>query len=502
MKSPTWRQYSHAIINLTYKTMRMKKVFGLTFAVLLHFLNSYSQNIPSDAIKQFIDYNNPVIAFQHALLIDGTGNNLLANQTVIIKNGIISWIGHDNKAQVPKEAQQIDMTGKALLPGLVPLHEHMYISAFPNTEMFLHLKQLPITFPKLYLAAGATTIRTAGSVEPYEDLKIKRDIEAGNMVGPAIDVTGPYLEGQIAFFPQMNQLKDSVEAVRFVNYWTDQGVTSFKAYVNIDKPTLKAAIDAVHKRKLKITGHLCSVTYKEAAELGIDHLEHGFLVCTDFVNGKMENQCPPESADNALLNLDSESDTIRNLIQLLINKKIGVTSTLAVFEGYIPTGQVLSQNVLDFFAPDSREYYLNEFARNKSLPPNEVMGKMFLKAAKMEKMFYDAGGLLTVGTDPTGNGGVLAGFGTWRAIELLVEADGFSPLQAIKIATLNGAVALKLDKKIGSLEVGKQADLIIVDGDPSKNISDIRKISVVFKNGIGYSSKRLFESVKGKVGFY
>ena len=86
--------------------MRMKKVFGLTFAVLLHFLNSYSQNIPSDAIKQFIDYNNPVIAFQHALLIDGTGNNLLANQTVIIKNGIISWIGHDNKAQVPKEASR------------------------------------------------------------------------------------------------------------------------------------------------------------------------------------------------------------------------------------------------------------------------------------------------------------------------------------------------------------------------------------------------------------
>jgi imidazolonepropionase-like amidohydrolase len=128
-------------------------------------------------------------------------------------------------------------------------------------------------------------------------------------------------------------------------------------------------------------------------------------------------------------------------------------------------------------------------------------GKIFLKAAKMEKMFSDAGGLLTVGTDPTGNGGVLAGFGTWRAIELLVEADGFSPLQAIKIATMNGAIALNLEKKIGSLEIGKQADLIVIEGDPSKNISDIRKISLVFKNGIGYSSKRLFESVKGKLVF-
>jgi len=476
----------------------MKNLAALIFVLLFHFLNSYSQITPSDAIKQFIDYNNPVIAFQHALLIDGTGNNPLPNQTVIIKNGIISWIGHDNKAQVPKEARLIDMTGKALLPGLVPLHEHMYISAFSNTEMFLHLKQLPITFPKLYLAAGATTIRTAGSVEPYEDLKIKRDIDAGNIAGPAIDVTGPYLEGRLAFFPQMNQLKDSSDAVKFINYWADQGVTSFKAYMNIDKPTLKAAIDAVHKRNLKMTGHLCSITYKEAAEMGIDHLEHGFLECTDFFNGKKENECPTGNAENAMLTLNYDSDPVRNLIQFLVSKKVGITSTLAVFEGYLPTAKVHPQNVLDYFAPDSREYYLNEFAKNKS----EDLGKVFLKAAKMEKMFYDAGGLLTVGTDPTGNGGVLAGFGTWRAIELLVEADGFSPLQAIKIATLNGAVALNLDKKIGSLEVGKQADLIIVDGDPSKNISDIRKISLVFKNGVGYSSKRLFDSVKGKVGFY
>ncbi len=120
----------------------------------------------------------------------------------------------------------------------------------------------------------------------------------------------------------------------------------------------------------------------------------------------------------------------------------------------------------------------------------------------MEKIFYDLGGLLTVGTDPTGIGGTLAGYGNWRAIELLVEADGFTPLQAIKIATHNGAVALGFDKTIGTIETGKSADLIIIDGDPSKNISDIRKVLYVFKNGVGYHSKKLFESVKGKVGFY
>jgi len=120
---------------------------------------------------------------------------------------------------------------------------------------------------------------------------------------------------------------------------------------------------------------------------------------------------------------------------------------------------------------------------------------------KLEKMFYDMRGLLQVGTDPTGNGGTLAGYGDWRAIELLVTADGFTPLQAIKIATLNGAIGLGLDKTIGTIDVGKSADLLIINGDPSTNISDIRNVLFVFKNGMGYNSKKLFESVKGKVGF-
>jgi imidazolonepropionase-like amidohydrolase len=479
----------------------MKQLFVI-FTLFLFFLNSNAQIKYSDEAKSFIDYDTAVIVFQHGLLIDGTGNTPKPKQTVIINNGKISWVGDDEKAAIPKGAQQIDLNGKALLPGFVMLHEHMYISAFSNEPMFLHLKQLPVTFPRLYLAAGATTIRTCGSVEPYEDLRIKKDIDAGKMVGPYIDLTGPYLEGRQPAFAQMNELKSADDAVKFVNYWADQGITSFKAYINIDKATLKAAIDAAHKRHLKVTGHLCAVTYREAAELGIDHLEHGFLASTDFSSQKKENECPMSDSDSSFAQLDIGSEPVKNLISFLVDKKVGLTSTLAVFEGYISTQHLLPQNVLDAYAPDSREYYLKEFARSKSPEGDVGFDKIFMKAAKMEKMFYGAGGLLTVGTDPTGNGGVLAGYGSWRAIELLVEADGFTPLQAIKIATLNGAIALGLDKDAGTIERGKHADLIIVDGDPSQNISDIRKISLVFKNGIGYNSKRLFESVKGKVGFY
>ena len=287
-----------------------------------------------------------------------------------------------------------------------------------------------------------------------------------------------------------------------MNYWADQGFTSFKGYVGIDKPTLKAAIDAVHKKHLKITAHLCAVTYREAAEMGIDRLEHGFFASTDFVNTKKENECPPSAnVYPSLANLNVESDSVKNFIQFLIDRKVGITSTLAVMEGSTTTQQQPSDDLLSMFSPDNRDFYLKLFARIKSLKGPTDFDKAYANTAKMEKMYYNMGGLLAVGTDPTGNGGTIAGYGNWRAVELLVESDGFTPLEAIKIATLNGALALGYEKSVGTIEQGKSADLLIIDGDPSKDIHDIRKVQTVFRSGIGYNSKKLIESVRGKVGF-
>ena len=478
----------------------MKKTF-LAFLFLFFFApESFSQIKFSDETNKYIEYNDSITVFKNALLIDGTGSAVKPHQTVIIINGKINWIGDDTKAVIPKVAKTIDLNGKTLMPGLVMLHEHMYISAHSMETRQAIVHQLPATFPRLYLAAGATTIRTAGNIEPYSDMNLKKDIDAGKIPGPSIEVTAPYMEGNQSVFQQMNKLEKPEDAVSFVNYWADQGFTSFKGYMFIDKPTLKAAIDAVHKRKLKITAHLCAVTYREAAEMGIDQLEHGFFASTDFVKDKKENQCPP-NADESIANLNVESDSVKNLLQFLINKKTIITSTLAVLEGFNTTQPAPSSELLSYFSPDSRDFYLKLFARIKSAKAPSDDDKVFVNNAKMEKMFYEMGGLLPVGTDPTGNGGTIAGFGSWRAIELLVEADGFTPLEAIKISTLNGAIALGFDKTIGTIEAGKSADLLIIDGDPSKNISDIRKVQFVFRNGIGYNSRKLFESVKGRVGF-
>lgn len=462
----------------------------------------FSQTNFSAETKKYIEYNYTITVFRNALLIDGKGNAAKPHQTIIISNGKIDWVGDDEKAIVPTAAKIIDLNGKALMPGLVMLHEHMYISAHDITTRYRNLKQLPFSFPRLYLAAGATTIRTCGSIEPFSDIRIKKDIDLGLLPGPSIELTAPYIEGKSSIFPQMKENKTPEEAAAFVNYWADQGFTSFKAYTGVDKPTLKAAIDAAHKRKLKITGHLEMVTYREAAELGMDNLEHGFLASTDFVLNKKENEAPASgAATKSLGNLNIQSDSVKQFIQYLISKKVGITSSLAVFEGFTTSQPQPDQEAINAMSPDTRDFYLQRFVSVKSAASSIDWDKAFVKGAKMEKMFYDMGGLLTVGTDPTGTGGTLAGYGNWRAIELLVEADGFTPLEAIKIATINGAIALGFDKTIGTIETGKSADLLIIDGDPSKNISDIRRVLYVFKNGIGYNSKKLFESVKGKVGF-
>jgi len=480
----------------------MKKISFSFFLACFLAAPVFSQIKFSEETKKYIEYNDSVTVFKNALLIDGKGNAAKANQTVIISNGKIEWVGDDIKASLPKGATIIELNGKAIMPGLVMLHEHMYISAHSRMPRYPNLRQLPMSFPRLYLAAGATTIRTCGSIEPYSDIRIKKDIDVGLMPGPFIELTAPYIEGRSAIFPQMKENKTPEEASSFVNYWADQGFTSFKAYMGIEKLTLKAAIDAAHKRKLKITGHLCAVTYQEAAELGIDNLEHGFLASTDFVNNKMEDECPAgASAYQSLANLNIQSDSVKKLIQFLIDRKVCITSSLAVFEGFTTTQPQPSDEVLNAMSSETRDFYLRSYATVKAGKSPSDFDRALIKAAKMEKLFCDMGGLLTVGTDPTGIGGTLAGYGNWRAIELLVEADGFTPLEAIKIATLNGAIALGFDKTIGTIEEGKSADLLIIDGDPAKTISDIRKVLYVFKSGVGYSSKKLFESVKGKVGF-
>jgi hypothetical protein len=361
------------------------------------------------------------------------------------------------------------------------------------------------SFPRLYLALGVTTIRTTGSVAPFTDLEIKRMIDAGRMIGPKMHVTAPYLEGRGSFTPVMHELTGPDDARRMVNFWADQGATSFKAYMNITRDELRAAVEEAHKRALKVTGHLCSIGFREAAEIGIDNLEHGLLVDSEFVASKQPDQCPGVAVNASLRQLDLNGPAVRATISTLVAKNVAITSTLPVFEaGSAPLAQsgigaasaLLNPRVLNVMSTDARVRYLTARARVSSDPGNVALLR---KAMEFELAFVKAGGLLIAGLDPTGNGGIVAGFGDLREVELLVEA-GFTPLEAIKIGSFNGAKFLGEDARIGSIAVGKQADLIVVRGNPAANISEIEKVEIVFKDGVGYDSEKLIQSVQGLVG--
>ena len=459
----------------------------------------------SPQVKAFIRVDAPVVALTHVRVIDGTGAAAREDQTVIFSKGKIESVGDASSASVPKDAQVLELHGYTVIPGLVGMHDHLFYPA--GNAIF---GEMGFSFPRLYLAAGVTTIRTAGSLEPYTDLELKKQIDSGQTPGPKIHVTGPYLEGAGSWALQMHQLTGPEDATKTVNFWLDQGVDNFKAYMFITRAELGAAIQAAHKRGAKVTGHLCSVTFREAADLGIDDLEHGWFVDTEFVADKKPDACPEQKSEDPFMmaKLEASSGPMHDSIQYLIQHHVAVTSTLPVFEmGSFSGRPTMQKRVLDALSPDARSAVLANRVRSSdaSLSRQRYGSDVspwpaaFKKELEFEYAFSKAGGLLLAGLDPTGMGGVIAGFGDQREVELLVEA-GFTPVEAIHIATYNGAQYLGELDRIGTIASGKQADLVVIKGDPSQKIEDIENVETVFKDGIGYDSAKLIDSVRGVVG--
>jgi imidazolonepropionase-like amidohydrolase len=453
-----------------------------------------AQTTLSKDVLQFVRVQSPIVALEHVRVIDGTGAAARPDQTILISGGRVTAIGAAGTVAIPEGAMRMDFNGYSAIPGLVGMHDHLF---YPVRGGFYH--NLPVSFPRLYLAGGVTTIRTTGNMDAYFDLEIKRTIDAGRAAGPKINATAPYLEGIGAPIDQLHQIKNPEEARRMVNYWAEEGAGSFKAYNFLTRAELKAAIDEAHRHHLKLTGHLCSIGFREAAGLGIDNLEHGLTVDTEFSPDKKPDACPnANQAAAAAAKLDVNGPEIQTTIRELVSGHVAVTSTLPVFEQFVASRPDVPQRALDLLTEDLRKAYQANRARIAQRKDGP-WAAMFQREMEFERAFVKAGGTLLAGLDPTGIGGVIAGFGDQREVELLVEA-GFSPLEAIKIQTLNGAQFLGEQDHIGSLAAGKQADIVIIHGDPSTNIQDIENVELVFKDGVGYDSKKLIESVKGNVG--
>ncbi len=442
-------------------------------------------------VQEYVSVSEGTVALVDVTVVDGTGADPAPGRTVLIQDGWIEAVGPVGQVSVPAGARVLELPGHTVIPGLVGLHNHTFYTTRGRRV------QLQYTAPRLYLGSGVTTIRTTGAAFPYEEVELKRRIHAGEEPGPRMHVTGPYLSGEGA--PDHHLALDAAEeARRVVSYWAEEGATWFKAYTRISSEALGAAIDEAHRLGLRFTGHLCSVSFREAVALGIDNLEHGLFTNSDYHPDKVPDECP-SGLRSSLLEVEIDSSEVQTTIREMVENDVSMTSTLAVYELSYPGRPPLEDRFQEALHPDAFQEYMETRDQIAQAADQSTMPQVFRKAQDFEVAFVRAGGVLGAGVDPTGNGGALPGFGDQRNHELLIEA-GFSPVESIQILTLNGSRILGEEDERGSVEAGKRADLVVIQGDPVERPEEIRNVVTVFKDGVGYDAQHLIDAVRGQVG--
>ena len=425
----------------------------------------------------YVVHDASVIALTGVCIIDGSGAAPVADQTIVIAEGKIAAIGSSSATRVPTDAKVIELKGKTVTPGLVMLHEHLnYFSG----RAIWHSQ--PISYPRLYLAAGVTTLRTAGTEQPEVDINLKRRVDSGKAPGPKIHLTSPFLNGAAGDFLGDTVVRDAEEARRSVAYFAERGFTSFKVYSAITPDALRGTVEEAHRRGLKVAGHLGSVSCAAAADIGIDFIEHSFVSCTKDLGVEYGDEN---------FQADVNGPKTQQLIKHLVGKGVALVST--------PIGldQPLSDAELDLLHPHSRDGYLRHF---RQPPPWWPKPKFEREVRKLERAFVAAGGRLGLGADAA-DAGQIAGYADHRVLQLLAEA-GWTPMEIIRLATSQNAELLGVDDSVGTIAVGRAADLIVVSGDPSSDVRELAKTELVFKDGVAYDPAKLRAPVTGLVGWH
>ena len=338
-------------------------------------------------VREYVTVDTSLLALTHVLLIDGTGAAPKEHQTVVIRNGKIAAVGPVGSVQIPAGAKVMDLSGSTVIPGLIGMHDHLFYTAAGGRAV-----QMGYTGPRLYLGSGVTTIRTTGSRSPYAEINLKDAIDHGFVPGPRIHITAPYITGAQGG-GAMAIVATPEAARRFVAYWGAEGATWIKAYTDIRRSELSAAIQEAHKHGMKVTGHLCSVSFQEAVGLGIDNLEHGMLTASDFDGSKKQDACPM-TLMTSLGSADPNGSVAQQTIRTMVQKGVSMTSTLAVYEPFVANRPTKDERTLNAMDPEVRAAYLKQRQQIDSSGTGYVPLNAFKSAMAFDRAFVAAGGTL------------------------------------------------------------------------------------------------------------
>lgn len=417
------------------------------------------------------------LAFTNANLFDAETGKTIPNMTVLVVGNRIKAVGRTGKVSVPKDAEVIDARGKTLMPGLWDMHVHIG----PNDGL-------------MHVAAGVTSVRDmANDTEALFALKSK--IEAGEEIGPRILMAG-IMDGRGPYAGPTKVLVDTEEEARAaVDNYARLGYSQVKIYSSIKPELVPVIIARAHEKGLRVSGHVPAfMTAEQFVRAGADEFQHiNFFVLNFLFDDVKDTRTPVRftSVADRAATINLSEARVRALVQLLKERKTVVDPTVNVFEAMFTDrpGRMPERyaTLAERLPPQVRRYLLGG-----GLPVPEGKDERYRESAKallrMIKMLYDAGVTVVAGTDTT------PGFSLHRELELYAEA-GIAPGDVLRIATLGAARVMKRDAALGSIAPGKLADIILIDGDPARRITDIRRVSLVVKDGNVYEPAALYKTI-------
>lgn len=403
------------------------------------------------------------------------------NTGIVVRGGRFFEVGADPSDHTGLHVVRLE-NDDFVLPGIVDLHAHY------NVKLFSRRRDETRVNPVVYLANGVTTTFPAGEYDPEDMIDLRRRIDAGEQPGPRLLNSGPYYGS--ARQGWSHDISDE-DLVRDIDHWVERGVKGFKAK-GIRARQLRVLIGRAHHHGLTVTAHLDSgfkdsVNPKDAILMGIDRIEH-------FLGGDTLPRI--RSAYDSLAELDPAEPKVDAIIRLFVEHRVTFDATLTAY-GYFGRREEGYEHWAlerEFFTP-----YVREAVAKRTRQVDEQFEKIQRVNRKLVKRFFDAGGTISLGTDHFSGGEFLPGFSAHRELEALVRA-GIPPADAILIATQNGARAIGMGDRLGSIEAGKLADLFVVRGDPLRDITATRTVHTVMKGGELYDTRELLDSVKGKLG--